>query len=56
MDPFYIWCQKIGRIAKHKYDMDINDYTPKYDMQKAFEDGVRPGAFVEGLAKNELGI
>jgi len=50
------WLKKASMIASHKYDIDLNNYKPKYNFEAMYQMGLSPRELVERLAKKELDL
>jgi hypothetical protein len=50
------WIKKVKIIICHKYDMKLDDYLPKYNFKRAYNDGLSPREAAERLAKVELDL
>ena len=50
------WIKKVELIVKHKYDMNLDDYRPKYNFKQMYQDGRQPIQLARILAKEELDI
>lgn len=50
------WIKRVGLLITKMYDMDIENYMPKYNFGQAYRDGLSPREAAERLAKIELDL